>query len=1367
MKWLLITLALGLASSDKLDHTYLPPPGAQFAGGILGNQDAPLQPPHHTHPGTGHIIPGHEQHHPSLGVNGDPVNFGDKIPKVPFNYNQENLPTTTTSYAFSQTTTYPPTEVFNPANLPINPVTGLPILLEQGNIPFGSTQGQQNIQQLPGINQSQTPVYGTNVQPGVGPQGSNTINFDKPGFNQPINQISGQYPGQNLVNPGGVQLPGSVNQLPGQNQGQLPIGQGIVQQGLQPTGPTNQPFNQYPAQNLGNNNGGIVSIPGGNQGFVQYPNQGAPNQGLVPSTVSPINPQSNINQYGANYDGSQGPLTQGTYTGQPINVGDSQPTQTSYQNQGPFNIGGISQYSTERPDVSGPRGQGSTPSYYNGITSTTSYPTIPSSTSGYSSVRPVYRPERPQAEADRNAVILNYENVLTPNGYSYSFDTSNGIHADESGIVDNGTKAQGSYSYIGDDGKQYSVYYTADENGFRPRGDHLPTPPPIPEAIQRVIDQAAKDEAAGIEDDGSYDERKYGDDKYHGVSKYRRPQNQNQKTFNKKINAANDGLVKPITGIKDVEYDEEVSEDQFGENIPVNGAKKGYNNNLTVKRPSNENQGIRRISDNSGKPIPDIDQNGRPVDKQGTFIQVNNQKNQGTAGRPVSNENKIVFNNAEDEIDNKGSAVNNQGSSRRRPSSDGGKDTSVTKYPGANVDVTTTNYPKTESDGFENSDSQQIVSGKPGVSDEYDANENLEYDSVTGAPIPGGKKQTMKKRVKGNRRPGSNNQNENQNLPGRNDVQGNVRTPSISEYIENAAKQPITHQQTTKQDQTGYHYQQPSETFEQNTFPNRFRPQKIPTTMKPDERNTEYVEGTTRKPFITPNVYEQNGKTSPSTTRRPFMTKGVTSPSENGYTDYNDDDYATDLDVDNEGISATKIPFEKSDITSRPYGTTQKGSRPQYGMKTQQSEISQKQPLRPGYKIENTETVAPGYSYGPTSSPSHNSRFGTTQAPQNTIPDGRRPSTPNFESTTAVGRPVTQSSLGQTAPDYKYQSTGPNSKYFDSNVVSGYPTSGYTPGYGSTSGNPSVSTPQNYYTSTFRPSQGYSTTSALPTSGYQPVSGVQFPVGPTGSPVPIQDNAFQTGYHYEPPKSGSPSYGSDGGFFTPADNSRVSPTSPPGTYQTTYQDPGGFPSTTVGPSVGGSQDFIPHQHGSTPSNTSPIGEHHHQQNIQNQPSTPGYSTSVVSSTPGTKVTYDYPGSPNTYKDTTGFEYGPSTTYPPTYSTTNSPSTIGTTPGPYNPTGATIPSQGSSTYRPGFQNTEDLYVGGPVDGFGRPVPTNQGSNTGFTYPTQGPIGSYNGPSFGGNQPTTTYPGDQPRVIGEDFSGPKQPQRFDPETGYHYK
>ncbi|CAK1596353.1 unnamed protein product [Parnassius mnemosyne] len=90
---------------------------------------------------------------------------------------------------------------------------------------------------------------------------------------------------------------------------------------------------------------------------------------------------------------------------------------------------------------------------------------------------------------------FHYENVNNGDGtYQFSYDTPNGISARESGAPraqgpeGPAVTAEGAFSFQTPDGQQISLTYTADENGFHPVGSHLPTPPPIPEAILRSIE---------------------------------------------------------------------------------------------------------------------------------------------------------------------------------------------------------------------------------------------------------------------------------------------------------------------------------------------------------------------------------------------------------------------------------------------------------------------------------------------------------------------------------------------------------------------------------------------------------------------------------------------------------------------------------------------------------------------------------------------------------------------------------------------------------------------------------------------------------------------------------------------------------------
>ncbi|XP_076272301.1 cuticle protein 3-like [Rhynchophorus ferrugineus] len=89
--------------------------------------------------------------------------------------------------------------------------------------------------------------------------------------------------------------------------------------------------------------------------------------------------------------------------------------------------------------------------------------------------------------------------------YRYDYETGNGIAAQEQGDArGDGTKAQGSFSFTAPNGEQVSIIYTADENGFVPQGSAIPTPPPIPEAILKSLEENAAAEAKGIFDDGQY-----------------------------------------------------------------------------------------------------------------------------------------------------------------------------------------------------------------------------------------------------------------------------------------------------------------------------------------------------------------------------------------------------------------------------------------------------------------------------------------------------------------------------------------------------------------------------------------------------------------------------------------------------------------------------------------------------------------------------------------------------------------------------------------------------------------------------------------------------------------------------------------------
>ncbi|CAG9127088.1 hypothetical protein JYU34_016413 [Plutella xylostella] len=98
------------------------------------------------------------------------------------------------------------------------------------------------------------------------------------------------------------------------------------------------------------------------------------------------------------------------------------------------------------------------------------------------------------------AIIKQDFDQQVDGSYRYSFEAENGIKAEETGTLKKASGpdasdviiAQGAYSYTAPDGTQISLNYIADdEGGFKPEGAHLPTPPPIPPAIQKALDYLA------------------------------------------------------------------------------------------------------------------------------------------------------------------------------------------------------------------------------------------------------------------------------------------------------------------------------------------------------------------------------------------------------------------------------------------------------------------------------------------------------------------------------------------------------------------------------------------------------------------------------------------------------------------------------------------------------------------------------------------------------------------------------------------------------------------------------------------------------------------------------------------------------------
>ncbi|ENN74424.1 hypothetical protein YQE_09008, partial [Dendroctonus ponderosae] len=98
----------------------------------------------------------------------------------------------------------------------------------------------------------------------------------------------------------------------------------------------------------------------------------------------------------------------------------------------------------------------------------------------------------------KQAQIIRSESDISPEGsYQFAYETDNGISAQEQGNIQPQGPEQasksvtGQFQFLTPENEQIQISYVADENGYQPTGNALPTPPPIPIAIQRALEYIA------------------------------------------------------------------------------------------------------------------------------------------------------------------------------------------------------------------------------------------------------------------------------------------------------------------------------------------------------------------------------------------------------------------------------------------------------------------------------------------------------------------------------------------------------------------------------------------------------------------------------------------------------------------------------------------------------------------------------------------------------------------------------------------------------------------------------------------------------------------------------------------------------------
>merc|ERR1712183_494188 len=107
----------------------------------------------------------------------------------------------------------------------------------------------------------------------------------------------------------------------------------------------------------------------------------------------------------------------------------------------------------------------------------------------------------PQLLEEREVVVLRDERLHNEDGtFSLALEADNGINTEIEGVA--GAEGQinmrGSYTMPLADGTFAVVTFIADENGFQPQSDLLPTPHPLPAHVYELLEIAERQRAEGI-----------------------------------------------------------------------------------------------------------------------------------------------------------------------------------------------------------------------------------------------------------------------------------------------------------------------------------------------------------------------------------------------------------------------------------------------------------------------------------------------------------------------------------------------------------------------------------------------------------------------------------------------------------------------------------------------------------------------------------------------------------------------------------------------------------------------------------------------------------------------------------------------------